>query len=56
MTDKEFDREMNYQITMSLVRHFKNSGMISEDDYNEIDTIMLKKHQPILGTLLSENR
>jgi hypothetical protein len=55
MTDKEFDREMNYQITMSLVRHLKNSGIISDIEYNEIDKIMLKKYKPIIGTLLAGN-
>jgi hypothetical protein len=55
MTDSDFDREMKYQITMSLVHRFKIGGIISDSEYNEIDTIMLKKYEPIIGTLLSGN-
>jgi hypothetical protein len=55
MTNRAFKREMNYQITMSFVRVLKNSGIISDDEYNKIDTIMLNKHRPVIGTLLSGN-
>ena len=53
MTSKEYSNEFQYQITMSLVRQLKINGTISEDEYKKIDTIMLKKYRPILGTLLS---
>ena len=51
--NKEWNNEFQYQITMSLVRRLKENGTISDNEYKQIDTIMLKKYRPILGTLLS---
>ena len=55
MNDMDFNSEMNYQITMSYVRQLKRNGAITEEEYRKINTIMLKKYRPILGTLLSGN-
>ena len=55
MTSKEYSNEFQYQITMSLVRQLKNNGTISDVEYKQIDTIMLNKYRPVLGTLLSGN-
>lgn len=53
MMNKEWNNEFQYQITMSLVRRLKNNGTVSDNEYTQIDTIMLEKYRPILGTLLS---
>lgn len=55
MNKSEFNSEMNYQITMSYVRQLRKNGTVTEDEYREIDTIMLKKYRPVLGILLSGN-
>ena len=55
MTSSDYSNEFQYQITMSLVRQLKNNGTISDNEYKQIDTIMLRKYRPILGTLLSGN-
>lgn len=51
--NEEWNNEFQYQITMSLVRRLKENGTISDNEYKQIDTIMLEKYRPILGTLLS---
>lgn len=51
--NEEWNNEFQYQITMSLVRGLKNNGTISDNEYKQINTIMLEKYKPILGTLLS---
>ena len=51
--NEEWNNEFQYQITMSLVRQLKENGTISDNEYKQIDTIMLEKYKPILGTLLS---
>ena len=51
--NKEWNNEFQYQLTMSLVRQLKENGTISDNEYKQIDTIMLEKYKPILGTLLS---
>lgn len=55
MTEQGFDREINYWLTMSYVKQLKSSGTISDEEYKQIDMLLLKKYRPILGTLLSEN-
>ena len=50
--NEEWNNEFQYQITMSLVRQIKENGTISDNEYKQIDTIMLEKYKPILGTLL----
>lgn len=55
MDNAEFERERAYQTTMSLVRQLKNNGTVTDEEYRKIDTIMLEKYHPILGTLLSGN-
>ena len=53
--NEEWNNEFQYQITMSLVRRLKENGTISDNEYKQIDTIMLEKYKPILGTLLAGN-
>lgn len=55
VSSSEFNSEMNYRITMSYVRQLRKNGTITEEEYREIDKIMLKKYRPVLGTLLSGN-
>ncbi len=55
MNDADFEREKAYQTTMSLVRQLKKNGAVTDEEYRKIDTIMLEKYRPILGTLLSGN-
>lgn len=51
--NKDWNNEFQYQLTMSLVRQLKSGGTISDNEYKQIDTIMLRKYRPVLGTLLS---
>jgi len=56
MMDKEqFRAERLYQISLSIAKSMLEKGTISEEEYTQIDTILLKKYRPILGTLLSGN-
>lgn len=55
MNKADFNREINYQIIMFYVKQLKSDGTITDEEYKRIDTIMLKKYSPVLGTLLSGN-
>jgi len=48
-----FNREKLYQATMSVARKMLSEGLISEEEYRQIDTIFLAKYQPVFGTLFS---
>lgn len=39
-----YQRLTDYQTAMSLARAMLRQGIISEDDYRKIDTIIAKKH------------
>jgi hypothetical protein len=50
----EFRNEKLYQTTMHIVRKMLVDGIISEEEYRQIDTIFLEKYQPVFGTLFSD--
>lgn len=56
MSKEEFRNEKLYQTTMHLARKMLAEGLISEDEYRQIDTIFLEKYRPTLGTLFSDIR
>ena len=43
--------EILYKITMIKVREMLSEGLISKEEYAEIDTIFLEKYKPNFGTL-----
>lgn len=49
---KEWTSEINYMTTMTIVKNLLKQGILSEDDYREIDTIMHEKYEASLGSLL----
>ena len=53
MTEEEFSRESQYQTVMHFVREMLSEGLISEEEYCEIDTNYRRKFLPITGDLLS---
>lgn len=54
MTDEQFDREKRYQASMNMFRTMLKNGLITEEQYAIIDTKMLEKYRPLLGTLFSD--
>ena len=51
----EFKREKLYQATMLVAKKMLKNGIISIEEYQEIDVKMNEKYKPIFGTLLSQN-
>lgn len=54
MSKEEFKNEKLYQATMHIARKMLNEGLITEEEYRQIDTIFLAKYQPVFGTLFSD--
>lgn len=54
MSKEEFNNEKLYQATMYIARKMLNEGLITEEEYRQIDTIFLEKYQPTLGTLFAD--
>ena len=53
MNEDQFEREKLYQATMNMFRSMLKKGLITEKQYAIIDTKMLQKYQPLLGTLFA---
>lgn len=53
MSEQEFRAELRYRMSLSVAKSMLEKGLISLEEYRQIDTILLKKHRPILGTLLA---
>ena len=49
MSKEEFRNEILYQTTMYLARKMLEEGIISEEEYRQID--FLEKYKPVFGTL-----
>lgn len=54
MTQEQFEREKNYQAALSIAKSMLSRGFISEREYRKIDTILIAKYRPILGSLRSK--
>ena len=54
MSKEEFRNEKLYQTTMHLARKMLEDGIISEEEYRQIDTIFLEKYKPGFGRLFSD--
>lgn len=55
MTKEQFEREKNYQVSRSIVSSWLKKGIITEKEYKKIDTKLVAKFQPIIGTLNLRN-
>ena len=53
LNEELFNSEKLYQVTMTIAKSMLSKGIITTEEYAIIDTKMLEKYRPILGTLLS---
>lgn len=54
MTHEQFKRELKYRAALSISDALLAEGFITSKEYVKIDTILNKKHRPILGSLRSK--
>jgi len=53
--NKELDlREMTYQIIMKNMKKMLIKGLISREEYMELDSKMKEKYKPVTGPIYSE--
>ena len=53
ISEKEFRAELRYRMSLAAARRMLKEGLISKKEYSEIDMFLLKRHGPLLGTLLA---
>lgn len=51
MSKEEMRNEKMYKTTMLAIKKMLDSGLITKEEYCEIDTIFLQKYKPIFGGL-----
>jgi len=56
MTDIQFQAEKRYQVAIAMAKALLDKGLLTQEEYAVINTKLLEKFQPALGTLLSEMR
>ena len=55
MRKDQYRADMLYHMSLSVAKTMRAKGLITADEYAEIDTVLLAKYQPYLGRLISEN-
>ena len=53
MTQEEFEREWRCQVIMHFARKMLTEGLVSEEEYCQIDTKILQRLRPKTGGLLN---
>lgn len=53
MNETEFHAEKMYLLCLGAAKEMLKRGIISEEEFTQIDTILLEKYKPTLSTLLS---
>ena len=51
MTTEQFNGERDYRVSMAIVKSLLEKELITPKEYAKIDTIMIKKYCPIIGSL-----
>ena len=55
MTKEQFDREKRYGAAISVAKAMLSKGLVTEEEYRKIDTILLGKYCPIIGSLQAKS-
>lgn len=53
MSEAEFHAEKMYLLCLGTAKTMFKKGVISEEEFTKIDTMLLEKYKPTLSTLLS---
>ena len=55
MSEFQFQAEKKYQVALAIATSLLKKGLLTQAEYSLIDSKLLEKFRPSLGTLLSEN-
>ena len=51
MTGDQLKGESSYRVSMTIAKSMLKRGLITPKEYAKIDTIMIKRYSPIIGSL-----
>lgn len=52
MTNEQYEREMRYRVSMAAANSMLRMELISKAEHDAFNAIMIKKHQPPIGSIL----
>jgi len=52
MTNEQYKREMCYRVSMAAANSMLCQGLITREEHNTFNSMMIKKHRPMIGGLL----
>ena len=47
--------EMLYQVSLYIAKNMLKQGIISDEEFAEIDSLLIEKYNPFIGKLMSRN-
>ena len=47
--------EMIYQVSLFIAKNMLKQGIISDEEFAEIDSLLIEKYNPFIGKLMSKN-
>ncbi len=53
MDNQQFDRELNYQVSINIVRQMLEKGIISTDYFERWRQRLIEKYDPPIGRIVS---
>ncbi len=53
MDEKQFRAEKMYGASLFVAKSMLKKGVISKEEYEKIDTLLLEKYRPMVGALLA---
>ena len=51
MTNEQFNAELAYQSARQITEQLHKTGLLTDEEFCQIDTILLTKYRPVFGTL-----
>ncbi len=53
MDEQQFDREMKYQVSMSIIRSMLEKGLIGTEDASKWQQRLIERYDPPIGRIVS---
>lgn len=51
MTQVQFKQEKNYRVSLAIAKVMLKKGLISGRDYRKINSMLIAKYNPVIGSL-----
>lgn len=53
MGNEQFSAELSYQVSLALAESLLRSGLLNDEEFLQVRTLLLEKHNPPIGILFA---